>query len=267
MQQEKSGNVISKITFLKKSVQIVFESKKSISISEESFSSFYLYVGKELSNQEIEEIENQDRLLKIKRYAVNLISNRMYSKHEIEEKLIIKKYSKSTIDKVIEYLIENHFVDDEKYMKYLIEEYDLKNYGFEKIKYKLSSKGFDVKLMSNLVYDEVREHEKAEYLFKHYCKDNQTKGYKNLKKSGFNYLKSKGFSTSICLDTINKINIYVSKEDDKDILLKIIEKYVIMHCVDLNDEIQKEKVIKRYQAKGFNYRLIVECIEEILWKN
>ena len=267
MQQEKNGNVISKITFLKKGVQIAFENQRHISIAEESFSSFYLYVGKKLSDQEIEEIENQDRLLKIKRYAVNLISNKMYSKHEIEEKLILKKYSKSVIDQVVEYLIENHFVDDQKYIKYLIEEYDYKNYGFDKIKYKLSSKGFEAKLLSNLVYDEDREHEKAEYLFKGYCKDNQTKGYKNLKESGFNYLKSNGFSTSICLDTLSKIDQYVCKENDKDILLKNLEKYVIMHRVDLNDEIQKEKIIKRYQAKGFNYRLIVECMEEILWKN
>ena len=54
--------------------------------------------------------------------------------------------------------------------------------------------------------------------------------------------------------------------DEKISLLKSLEKYVIIHQVDLNDAPQKEKLIKKYLSKGFNYNLIKDVLEEI-WKN
>ena len=62
--------------------------------------------------------------------------------------------------------------------------------------------------------------------------------------------------------------VYFEKfiDNDKEILLKSLEKYVIIHQVDLSDELQKEKVIKRFISKGFSYNLIKVSMEE-LWKN
>ena len=267
MQQEKCGNVIKEVIFLKNDVSIIFDDGTKIKISNNTFAHFYLYKGKKLEISEIEEIKQENELSKIKNYVLGLFAKKMYSEEEIKGKLKAKKCTKKVIERIITYLKEYHFINDDKYVTFLLEEYEMKNYGKRKIIANLKQKGISDLSISKINFDEEQELLKAKIVIKGYCLSNANKSYRSLKENGYAYLMNKGFESEITQKALKDIDDYVNKEDDRDILLKSLEKYVIIHQVDLLNPDQKNKLIKRYLAKGFDYNDISGCITEVLWKN
>ena len=267
MQLEKNGSKITKVSFKKDQVVITFDDDTKLELASDTFTHFYLYEGKTLDKNDIKEIKEIDALSSLKRYALNLISRKMYTEYEIKNKLYQKKCSKKNLEKIISYLKENNFINDQKYLDILLEEYSLKNYGEKKIIHALELKGFDDKLIKSLYFDEDEEFDKAKIKFEEYLQKNKNKSYMRLKSDSYNFLLTNGFRSAIASKTINLIDNYINKEDDDEILLKSLEKYVIMHQVDLEDTTSKEKIIKRFMAKGFSFKDIDKCLKEILWKN
>ena len=54
-------------------------------------------MGKELSNQEVEKIISEDKIVRGKEYLLRLLSRRIYSRYEISNKLNSKGYPENTI--------------------------------------------------------------------------------------------------------------------------------------------------------------------------
>lgn len=267
VQLEKVGNKIKSISFFKDKVNIVFLNEWKMEISKDTYTDFYLYEGKELDKEEIENIQEKDKINSIKRSAFKLINNRMYSYHELKKRLLEKGYSQDLVVKVLEDLKEHKFIDDNKLSLLLKEEYDEKLYGQEKIKHLLLNKGIDEKIVNQLEFDEEVELVKCQKLVEEYMRKNKNLSYSSLKNKAWNYLISYGYIQKIVTRAMTIVNQNVSKEDDKEKLLTLMDKYIIIHRVDILDKSQKEKLIKRYLAKGYSKNVIEECIKEVQWKN
>ena len=267
MQLEKNGKLIKDVKFKKKKIAIIFSDETKIEISQNTFAHFYLYKGKEVSEDELIQIEEEDQLSSLKAYTLNILSRTMYSQKEIEDKLIKKGISKKIIEKITKYLKEFNFINDEKYCSLLVEEYTNKNYGKERIIQNLMKKGIDEKILSNISFEEDEEEEKAKKLVKRYCLNNKNKSFQKIKDSCYAFLLNKGFSYSLASKVIKDVEQYVYKEDDIEILKSKFEKYVILHQIDLLDQKQKEKTIRHFINQGFSYEDIKSQIKEETWKS
>ena len=267
MQLEKNGKKISKVSFKKEKVIIEFEDQTSLELANDTFTHFYLYEGKILDETEIKKIKEVDAISSSRKYCLNLLSRKMYTEKEIKDKLYSRKCTKKQIENIINYLKDNNFINDQKYLNLLMEEYSFKNYGKNKIIHTLEQKGFEKSLIQTIFFDEDDEEEKAKNIIVEYINKSKNKSFLKLKSDAYNFLMTNGFTSSVASKTLALVEKLASKEDDFDILLKSLEKYVIIHQVDLEDSTQKEKVIKRFMAKGFSYKDIDKCIKETLWKN
>jgi len=104
------------------------------------------------------EIEEFD-LLKTKVLKYVLYKKR--TEYEIRQ-----KFSENTgnmLENVIEYLKENNYINDDKYIERAVNEYiNLKNLSINELKYKLLSKGIDKNKIEDYIYanwDELVEYE------------------------------------------------------------------------------------------------------------
>ena len=267
MQLEKAGKEISNIEFKKNKVIISFKDETKLELNPETFTHFYLYEGKKLDKDEILKIKEVDDSMVYFSYCLSLLAKKLYSQKEIEEKLKNKKCPYPVIKNLIQKLKDLGYINDQKYLQILFEEYQDKNYGKKKIIQKLKMKGLDETTVGNLYFDEEKEIEKATLSLDKYVNSHANKSFNKLKNDSFAYLLNEGFESSIIAKVMLNLEDYQNYEDDVDILLKSLDKYVIMHQVDLNNPLQKEKIIKRYSSKGFAFKDIETCIKEILWKN
>lgn len=101
----------------------------------------------------MDEIEEFDKLkTKVLKYV-------LYKKRSEAE--IRKKFSENTgkmLDNVIQYLSDNNYIDDNKYVERTVQEFmRLKNMSIKEIEYKLLSKGIKKDKIENYIYENREE--------------------------------------------------------------------------------------------------------------
>jgi regulatory protein len=103
-----------------------------------------LRVGQELSQQEIEALQNRDAIEKAKNSAVRFISYRPRSIAETERNLSRKGYDPAVIEQVIERLCAVDLLNDETFAAYWVEQRDtFKPRSHIALRQELQQKGVD----------------------------------------------------------------------------------------------------------------------------
>ena len=138
-----------------------------------------------------------------------LVSYVLYKKrtiNEVREKCKMLGFTEEYIDEIIEYLVENGYLDDEKYvMKYILEIIKLKKKSRQEIKMDLIRRGIDEQLIEKYLTEELR-------IFEIKCaKELAIKKYKSCKDilKVKKYLMSKGYAReaiNIAVDSLNEIS-------------------------------------------------------------
>ena len=113
----KSGKVIKKIKFNKKAVAIVFSDGERIDISEEAYTSNYLYVGKELDQKQIDRLLQITSVKKLSAYAMSLLTKGHYTEWKMREKLYAKGGEKPDVDYIISKLKELDLLNDKEFIE------------------------------------------------------------------------------------------------------------------------------------------------------
>ena len=102
-----------------------------------------------MTETDIEELEKFDKL---KTKVLKYVLYKKRTEQEVRQKFI--EFSGSLLDNVIEYLKQEGYIDDKKYIKRSIDEIiKLKNLSIKEIKYKLLSRG----ISSNIIEDYLDE--------------------------------------------------------------------------------------------------------------
>ena len=114
--------------------------------------------GQELDEQSIAELQHKDEIVKAIDVAVNLLSYRPRSKHEIRQKLRKKEYEEIVIETAIERMVTRGYLDDHAFARFWIESRNRsKPRGKRALSYELRNKGVSDAIIRELLEDMVDE--------------------------------------------------------------------------------------------------------------
>ncbi|KXZ40130.1 regulatory protein [Alkalithermobacter thermoalcaliphilus JW-YL-7 = DSM 7308] len=207
-------NKITKLEFQKNKerVNIYIDDKFFMGVYAEIIYSLNLKVGKEIDSSNLLNLISNEMYLKAKDTALKILSSSSQSEKNIRQKLLKKDFEAEIIDKVINFLKEYNFLNDEDLAKRIVSDnINLNKYGKNKIKYNLVNKGIDEKTISKTLcemVDEDVEFENAMYLAKKKLeKIKDTDKNKVYKKLAY-HLSYKGFDFEITKRVIKKLLKY-----------------------------------------------------------
>jgi regulatory protein len=184
---------ILSITKNKKGLYAIKCTTKSFLLNEDSYTNMPLYVGKELSNNEIIALEKEERIAPLYAFALSSLSRAPSSIANLRKKLQNKFPTSNDINEVIYSLTSNGLLDDLDYAKTYKEEKEAALYGKNKIINDLKFvKGISDEIINKLSFKDEKKYAKM-------AATNVAKKYKNLptkqlKEKTVNSLLRRGFS-------------------------------------------------------------------------
>ena len=252
MPKEKNGKVIKKIKINKKAIAIIFSDGERIDISEEAYTSNYLYVGKELTKSEIDKLNRITSVKKLSNYAFTLLSQKHYTEWKMREKLYAKEAEKEDVDYIVKKLKELDLLNDKEYIEDYLGYAEEQLIGKNKIKQNLAKKGIFAEEIDKIRFNSNVEKKKALALLPSLEKKYSKYSYQQKKQHIFNALTSKGFDVdatnyalSHMLDKNEKDELNKLKVDYKKVLERFKRKYEGREL--------KERVLRSLISKGYRY--------------
>ena len=127
---------------------------------------------------------------------------------EVKNKLFSLKVSSKSSNDIIEYLIDNDYLNEERYTKMLFQgKLRIKKWGRIKLNYELKSKGIDIKIINEHI-NQISEDDYVRY-FNEFStnKIKFLKGTKEQRKRSFiNYFTYRGWENNLIYEKLNEIN-------------------------------------------------------------
>jgi len=127
---------------------------------------------------------------------------------EVKNKLYSFKVSSQLVENIVEYLIDNDYLNEERYTKMFIQgKLRIKKWGRIKLKYELRSKGIDIKIINEHI-NQINEDDYIEY-FNEFStnKIKFLKGSNDQKKRSFiNYFTYRGWENNLIYEKLKDLN-------------------------------------------------------------
>lgn len=127
---------------------------------------------------------------------------------EVKNKLYSFKVSSQLVENIVEYLIDNDYLNEERYTKMFIQgKLRIKKWGRIKLKYELRSKGIDIKTINEHI-NQITEEDYMNY-FNEFStsKIKFLKGTKDQKKRSFiNYFTYRGWENNLIYQKLRDIS-------------------------------------------------------------
>ncbi|MBK3518523.1 regulatory protein RecX [Carboxylicivirga marina] len=140
--------------------------------------------------------------------AAALCSRKEYCSADIQKKLVNWDLSDEEADKALQWLIDEKFIDNERYAAYYVrDKFRFNNWGKIKIRYQLRGK----QISSNLIEDALEQINEAEYTEKlaellHSKKQQiKNKDYWQTKAALARFAQSRGFEPDIVFRAIDQL--------------------------------------------------------------
>lgn len=235
-------------------IVILFSDEEKIKISDDTFTDYFLYEGKEVEDNLLKEIIKKESVLKHKKYCLSILSNKYYSKKQIEEKLRKRKVKKEQIEIIIDYLLSLRLIDDDSYFNDLVSSLESKGYGYYRIINKIKENG----LNGEYIYNEDKEYERINLSIQPLLKKYSLYSFNKMKSSIYSSLLSLGYKDDLIQSVIQ--NLKKDNEQEIDNLKKEFVKIVFkMDKLEINE--QKDKIIKKLMMHGYVYSDIIKTID------
>ena len=259
MPREKSGKVIKKIKINKKAIAIIFSDGERIDISEEAYTSNYLYVGKELTKKDIEKLNRISSIKKLSQYALGLITKKHYTEWKMREKLYAKGGNKEEVDYIIKKLKGLDLLNDKEFIEDYLGYAEEKLIGKNKIKQDLLNKGIFAEEIEKIRFDSKIEKKKALSLVPILEKKYTKYSYQQKKQHVFNALVSRGFDVEVAKEALNHMSHIVDKDEKNKLKIDYKKVYDRFKRKYEGREL-KEKVMRSLIAKGYKYSDVSQII-------
>ncbi|WP_127836328.1 recombination regulator RecX [Clostridium prolinivorans] len=146
---------ITKIEIQKRNknrVNIFIDKDFAFACSTELVFTYGLKENKVIDSEKLLQIVDEDNYLKCKETALKIVEKSYKTEKEMIDKLKLKGYDDKTIDKVINFLINYSFLNDENYVEMYIKD-KIKTEGKNKIRYSLLKKGISEEIIENKIND------------------------------------------------------------------------------------------------------------------
>lgn len=168
---------------------------------------FNLKKGDEIDEDNLKSILSDEMYLKAKNKALNILSKADQSEKKIREKLSTD-FEENTIDKVIEFLKRNNFINDNLLAQKIINtNLNLNKCGKNRIKQNLYNKGIDSSTINKAISDIDNEAEfgNAMYLAKKRYERIKNEDKRKIYQKLSQHLAYKGFNYDIIKRVLNKL--------------------------------------------------------------
>lgn len=216
------SKIITKIEAQKKKenrVNIFIDGEFSFGCSSELIYYHNLTKGKVINSEELQEVINEDNYLTGKTKALKYIESSLKSEFQVRENLEKKEYDEVTINRVITFLKDYKFIDDEYYAKAFVKQ-NIKTQGKNNIKFKLIKRGIPEDIILETLdcistdEEEIIAVKIAEKKAKLLCK-NET-NINKVKTKLNTFLISKGYNFDTIKSVLNKIELNINEECDEE---------------------------------------------------
>jgi regulatory protein len=178
--------------------------------------------GRAMEKDNLEDIVNEDNYIKAKNSALHFLERSFKSAKQVVDKLTLKEFDVKTIDRVMVFLRQYDFVDDNRYVELFIKE-KIRSSGKNKIKYALIKKGLPEDIISQglnkITTDQQLQialqlgEKKIRILAK-----SESNGKKLYKKTS-DYLFRNGYNFEIINQVLNKVTENYDMEQIKERVL------------------------------------------------
>ena len=135
---------------------VVFEDESEIKSTLNVVSDLRLFSGKDMDEEQINELRSLSSRCIAREKALEYISRRRMSCREIEKKMLDKGYDEETAAYCVDWLLQNGFLNDESYAGAVVRHYAAKGYGPGRIRSELSRRGIDRELWAG-AFEEMPE--------------------------------------------------------------------------------------------------------------
>ncbi|NFD84383.1 recombination regulator RecX [Clostridium botulinum] len=249
------SNIITKIEVQKRNkdrVNVYIDEEFNFACSSELIYYHNLKNGKVIDENSLNDIIKEDNYIKAKGYALKYIEKSLKTESQVKEKLYLKEYDEDTVNKVIRFLKDYNFIDDDKYCDMYIRE-KLNIYGRNKIKYTLLNKGVKENIVIEKINNINEEKEKkvayelAEKKYKIMILREKDK-FKIYKKI-WPYIISRGYNSNIAEWIINELKSNEALYKDNSICL---DEQNMKLSQNIENNIKDENIEKFHNNSSFN---------------
>lgn len=224
---------------------------KTLVLTSETILKYNLLVNKSFDDKELNDILEYDKSIEAYNKIIKLLNRKFLTEKEIIKKLKDDNIKKEYIDKIINKLKDNNFINDKVYLQaYIDDEINLKMTGPRKIETDLLKLGFngqDIKLILNDIEENVWL-DKINKMIQKKLKCNHTKSGLSLKINIASYIVHLGYSKEMVMPIIDKYD------------------YINMDVIKKEYEKQNKLLSKKYSGEELNkmirYKLINKGYKE-----
>ena len=244
---------------------LYLDEKYAFSVDEAVLIKYQLMKGKVLEAFTIDEIIFDDEVRKAYNKAINFLSYRMRSEHEVKQKLLSSDFGEAVVLEAIRKLYEHGFLNDESFTKALVatQKKNSKK-GPAAIRQELKKKGIEKDLQEEVLaaYSEEEQLAIARTITEKIINQNQQKTPRQVQQKVQDALQRKGFNFSIVSQAIASFEMEKEQDEWEEIIAaqgdKIWRKYASKYTgYDL-----KNKVKTALYQKGFPSEQIDLFIEK-----
>jgi regulatory protein len=204
---------ITKVKKGKKRYNVYIDDEFSLAVSEETLLKMDIFEGKEIEEEELEEIRNFEENVRAKDYALNLLSYRPRTRRELLRRLKQKKFSPDIADETVSRLEQSGLVNDYEFAIYYLETLRDKR-GIYRLKNALFRLGVDKDIVDRALADvHIDEKETARSLIDRWLHTHRTRDEKT-KRRLLNYLVQRGISWNTISDLHDYIKNRIADADE-----------------------------------------------------
>ncbi|WP_129595960.1 regulatory protein RecX [Anaerophilus nitritogenes] len=193
----------------KERINIYIDDAFFMGIDLEILYKLHLKEGQSIEQERIKEMIYEEMYIKAKNKSFQILKFSGRTQKEMEKKLKNHGYEDHIIDRVINFLIEYGWINDEEMAKYLVKnKLEGKKYGKNRIKQELYQKGVDHEFVENALkeeFNEEREYENARLLALRKRKSIKDEDPQKIYEKIGRYLVYKGYGYDLIRKVLNEI--------------------------------------------------------------
>ena len=141
---------------------VTFEDGTRLGLYRQSVEDFGLYIGKELSEEELQNLQTAAGKMSAKMRAVRIVSATSVSKRDLEERLVRKGEDPDQAREAVAWMEELHLVDDRNTAEQVVHSCISKGYGLARAKQALYEKRIPKQYWEEALADYPDQWEKIE---------------------------------------------------------------------------------------------------------
>ena len=232
--------------------KVYLDNDHELLLYEDVILKYNLLLTKEIDDNTLIDIDKYNQECDVYYVGLNSIKSRFKSIYDLRMTLLKKEYPEELVDKAIEKLIKQGYLNDRSFTKSFINNKMITtNSGPYKIERELLDKKIDASIVKEEieVFTNEEQISRIKKLIEKGIKTNHTRGGIVLKQKIYNDLKLLGYDISL----INEVILTYTFEEDSDIAKREYDKLYRKYSRKYEGEELKRKLREKMYLKGLKY--------------